>query len=143
MCRCLMKPVEEKKEKEERKEKKPVKKVVLKEDMKTIKREEVKTVNSVDPVKREEMKAVNKKGVKAVNPVNPTQQNKQSKQANTPFPRCKHCGGWGKDLVRSSGFCLHCERLLSQSRSTQAQSRSIPTQSTQSTQQVLLLFILS
>ena len=142
MCRCLMKPVEEKKEKEERKEEKPVKKVVLKEDMKTIKREEVKTVNSVDPVKREEMKAVN--------PVNPTQRNKQSKQANTPFPRCKHYGGWGKDLVRSSGFCLHCERLLSQSRSTQAQSRSIPTQSrstptqsTQSTQQVLLLFILS
>ena len=140
MCRCLMQPVEEKKEKEERKEVKSVKKVSLKEDVKTVKRDEVETEKSVD---KEEMKTVKQ--------VQPVQQNKQS---DTPFPRCKHCGGWGKDLVRSSGFCLHCERLLHQSKSTSTQQarQAHPTQSTQqirqahptqSTQQVLLLFILS
>jgi peptidyl-prolyl isomerase E (cyclophilin E) len=28
------------------------------------------------------------------------------------FVRCKLCGGWGKGLVQSNGYCEHCTRLL-------------------------------
>ena len=30
--------------------------------------------------------------------------------SNITFARCAGCGGWGKDLLRPSGFCGYCER---------------------------------
>jgi peptidyl-prolyl isomerase E (cyclophilin E) len=28
------------------------------------------------------------------------------------FVRCKGCGGWGTGLVKDSGYCAHCSRIL-------------------------------
>jgi hypothetical protein len=30
---------------------------------------------------------------------------------STPYPRCEVCRGFGKDLLRPSGKCAHCERV--------------------------------
>ena len=59
------------------------------------------------------------------------------------FTRCSVCGGWGKDLVNSSGKCDYCERGrdLVQSKSgsdpsTQASQQTASSQSIYSSQQI-------
>lgn len=35
-----------------------------------------------------------------------------SSKNTAKYPRCKICGGWGKDLVDISGNCNHCNSIL-------------------------------
>ncbi|KAG9449393.1 hypothetical protein H6P81_009358 [Aristolochia fimbriata] len=39
-------------------------------------------------------------------------QNKATVSKSFDIPKCEGCGGWGKDLVQSWGFCNHCTRVF-------------------------------